>query len=442
MGHSHINEAEGSVLIARLPRNIMLALIGLATIFTGIGLVVLWPNYDKVSEIADNFQSQSTAPGVTFPEGEITAISESCEDTPYDSGQIYETAYCKIADVLVISGAKEGQTVQILLYQQAISSELVVGDRVKLISVPDDYSAYETDGSVLTPSEIETSEYFYGIVRNNQLLVLVIVFVAVVVVVARLRGFLALISLTIAGIILIGFLLPALLSGGPGLFIAIVGASAIMLVVLYIAHGFSIRTTVALAGTLCGIVITGLIAEFSVGFTRLSGIIDEVDAYLAGMSGGMSLRGLLTCGIIIAGLGVLNDVTITQASSMWQLREVAPQLTRTQLFQRGMKIGRDHIASTIYTIVFAYAGAAMSILLLLYLYNRPMLELLSEEEIASEIVRTLCSSIGMILAVPITTGIAALMIPPQNRKQGKLRSPQLREKDEYTPWSVTAVAEN
>src|SRR5690606_19582212 len=199
MGHSHIEEGEGTVLIAKTPRNIMLALIGLATILTGFGLVTLWPNYDKVSEISDTFQSQSTAPGVTFPEGKITAISENCEGSIYGGGsQVNESGVCKIAEVLVLSGAKEGQTVQVQLFQQAISSNLVVGDTIKLVSVPNDYTHYENSGtnSAVTAN---TSEYFYGVERNSQLLILFVVFVVVVVVVARLRGFLALISLTIAG---------------------------------------------------------------------------------------------------------------------------------------------------------------------------------------------------------------------------------------------------
>lgn len=117
-------------------------------------------------------------------------------------------------------------------------------------------------------------------------------------------------------------------------------------------------------------------------------------------------------GIIIGGLGVLNDVTITQASSVWELRAAAPQWSRTQVFRAGMRIGRDHIASTIYTIVFAYAGAALAVLLLLYFTTRAPLDLLGVELFASEAVRTLGSAIGLVLSVPITTGIAALTVGP------------------------------
>jgi len=117
--------------------------------------------------------------------------------------------------------------------------------------------------------------------------------------------------------------------------------------------------------------------------------------------------------VIVAGLGVLNDVTITQASAVWELRSASQEMSRRQLFVSAMRIGRDHIASTIYTIVFAYAGTALPVLLLLYFYQRPVLELLSTEDIAEEIVRTLASAIGLVLAVPITTAIAVATVAPQ-----------------------------
>jgi uncharacterized membrane protein len=210
-------------------------------------------------------------------------------------------------------------------------------------------------------------------------------------------------------------MLPALLTGEPAVAVALVGAAAIMFVVLYLAHGPSIRTSTALAGTLVGVGITAVLAHWSVGANRLSGVGDEAGAILTSLVGGLDFRGLLTCAIVIAGLGVLNDVTITQSSAVWELRAAAPELSRRTLFRSAMRIGRDHIASTIYTIVFAYAGAALSVLLVLYLYQRPVLDLLGTEEIAAEVVRTLASSIGLVLAVPITTAIAALTVSGAER---------------------------
>jgi len=176
--------------------------------------------------------------------------------------------------------------------------------------------------------------------------------------------------------------------------------------VLYLAHGLSVRTSTALAGTLVGVAIIAVLGVYAVEAARLSGLGDGGEV-LRAQAPDLNFRGLLTCAVIVAGLGILNDVTITQSSAVWELRAAAPEMPRRQLFASGMRIGRDHIASTIYTIVFAYAGTALSVLLLLSLYDRPALDLLTDEAIAEEVLRTLASAIGLVLAVPATTAIAA-----------------------------------
>jgi uncharacterized membrane protein len=196
--------------------------------------------------------------------------------------------------------------------------------------------------------------------------------------------------------------------------VALVGATAIMFVVLYLAHGLSVRTSTALAGTLVGVAIIALLGLYAVDAARLSGVGGEGEL-LRLQAPDLNFRGLLTCAVIIAGLGILNDVTITQSSAVWELRAAAPEMTRRQLFTSGMRIGRDHIASTIYTIVFAYAGTALAVLLLLSLYDRPVFDLLTDEAIAEEVLRTLASAIGLVLAVPATTAIAAGTVAPAVR---------------------------
>ena len=123
--------------------------------------------------------------------------------------------------------------------------------------------------------------------------------------------------------------------------------------------------------------------------------------------------------MIIAGLGILNDVTITQASSVWELRAAAPDLSRLSIFRSAMRIGRDHIASTIYTMTFAYTGAALTTLLVVHVLAQPLLQLVSAEEIAQEIVHTLVSGIGLVLAVPATTAIAAMTVGPSASRGGR-----------------------
>jgi uncharacterized membrane protein len=187
-----------------------------------------------------------------------------------------------------------------------------------------------------------------------------------------------------------------------------------MFVVLYSTHGVSLRTSTALAGTLVGIGLTALVGTVVIGSAHLTGIADETGGTLSTFAGSsLNFQGLLACSMVLAGLGVLNDVTITQASSVWELRAAAPGSSRREVFTGAMRIGRDHIASTIYTIVFAYAGSALVLLMLLYVYDRPILDLASTESLAEEVARTFTSAIGLILAVPVTTAIATLIAGPR-----------------------------
>jgi uncharacterized membrane protein len=196
-----------------------------------------------------------------------------------------------------------------------------------------------------------------------------------------------------------------------------------MFVVLYSTHGPNLRTSAALAGTLVGIGLTAGISALSIGYAHLTGIADETGGMVSTFAGGLDFQGLLACGVILAGLGVLNDVTITQASSVWELRAASPDMSRRRLFVSAMRIGQDHIASAIYTIAFAYAGASLAVLMLLAIYNRPLAQLISSESLAEEIARTIVTSIGLILAVPITTAIATLVTSPA--RPGRRRSGSL-----------------
>jgi len=384
---------------------ILLAALGAVAIATVIGLLLLWPDAQKVADARD--ATQYAVPDATFESGRVDAITEGCgtpgqqlpSNTPGTSG----ANACVTADVTILTGPKAGLTTQVHLGGPYAGAGVAVGDTIQLLSVPN------PGNPVVGDAGGGTLESFFGVDRGASLLVFFIVFVVIVGAIAWLRGLLAILALAFSGFMVVVFVLPAAISGRPGVLVALVAAAAIMFVVLYVAHGPSIRTSTALAGTLCGIAITALVAQLSVGAIRLTGYTDEAANVLSGLNADFDFRGLLICGIIFAGLGVLNDVTITQASAVWELRAAGPGLSRRQLFWSSMRIGRDHIASTIYTIVFAYVGTSLAVLLLLYLYDLPLIQLLTFEDLAAEIVMTLCSAIGLVLAVPITSGIAVLL---------------------------------
>ena len=281
--------------------------------------------------------------------------------------------------------------------------------RVTLIRIP------PIDGQ---PAQYQFSDFE----RSIPLIVIAVAFALAVIIVARWRGFAALLGLGFAGFILVKFMFPALVSGTNPLLVGLVGSSAIMFVVLYAAHGFSARTSTALVGTLFGLVTAALLGWGATHWAHLTGVSAEDDYILSAAAPDMSLTSVVLCGIIVAGLGVLNDVTITQASAVWELADSDPD--QNKLFSKAMRIGRDHIASTVYTIAFATAGASLPVLLLIAIYNRPLFQVLQTEQFAAELIRTMVGSIGLILAVPLTTAIGVAVV--RASRNAKLPGPTKR----------------
>ena len=394
-GHSHVRRDEAAkVAVARGPVTVLLVFLALCAVAAVLGVVTLWPDSGAVSKLQE--KAQFSAPGVTFQKARVDSVQRPCK-TDANGDVPAGSTTCGNINATLTNGPESGQAEVVGVPPAVSESGVAKGDTVRLMRVPGEA------GSAATYS-------FDDVLRLKPLWLLAALFVLVVALVARVRGLLALVSLAFGGAVLFRFMLPALLSGSDGLAVSLAGSAAIMFVVLYLAHGPSVRTSAALAGTLLGIGITAAVGVVAIHGAVLSGSGSEDTALLSAFAGSVSFQGLLTCALVVAGLGVLNDVTITQASSVWELRDAGPELSRRSLFTSAMRIGRDHIASTIYTIVFAYAGSALAVLLLLSLYDRPVLDLLSTESIAEEIVRTLASGIGLVLAVPVTTAIAAVTV--------------------------------
>lgn len=277
---------------------------------------------------------------------------------------------------------------------------------------PADLGTFEYEvGDQVRALELETGELIFGdFERNGPMLFLLIVYVVLVIAIARWRGIGALLGLVAAFGVIVFFTVPALFDGANPLVTGLVTGAGALALLLYLAHGFNARTTTAYLGTIAGLSITAVLAWWAVGASRLTGIWSEEGSHLELSGRSVDLQGLVLCGIVIAGLGVLNDVTVTQSSAIWELRAARPEISRWNLFQRGMRIGRDHIASTVYTIAFAYVGAALPAIMLISLYDSALGATLTGAEIAEEVVRTLVTSIGLVLAVPLTTGIGALVV--------------------------------
>jgi uncharacterized membrane protein len=373
---------------------LLLVPIGLATV---VGLFVLWPSGEPTQ--AQQAAEVALPPGMTYPEGKVVSVETyECGSDPAVPQQ------CATAVVETLDGEGKGD------FQSIDLSADVVANGVE----KDDTLVLTRDAG----AEGGPTYGFFDYARGTPIVVLAIAFAVVVGLVARLRGLASLVGLAFAFFILFQFVLPAILAEDSPTLVSLVGSSAIMFVVLYLAHGFSARTTTALVGTLFGLTLVAVMGSIAVSVARLTGLTSEETVQLHTFDPTLNFSGLVLAGVVVAGLGVLNDVTITQASAIWQLSEVSPDLTWRELYTRGMAVGRDHIASTVYTIVFAYAGAALPLLLLFELYSQPSLVTLFSSAVAEEVIRTLVAAIALVLAVPVTTAVGAFFAKAANTEAG------------------------
>ncbi|GAB2686888.1 YibE/F family protein [Thalassiella azotivora] len=417
-GHSHLPPDLGSPAPVRRPRRdaplsdrvraTLVALVVVAGLLSAGGMALLWPSGDleEVPGVTDVFEGVDVARGVV-----VSADGGRCPGTSEDrlpSGDLPASVQCAWATVELVAGPDAGDEVTVDVPPQTYAAGLVAGDDVDLARYP--------------PQPGVGQLYVWvDHARDLPLTVLTGAFALLVVAVARLRGLASLLGLAIAYATIFWFMLPALREGQNPIGVGLAGSVAIMVVILYLAHGFSMKTTTALLGTVAGLVLTALLGWWAASATHLSGLSSEDDYVLSSLTGGGDLRGVVLCGIVVAGLGVLNDVTITQASAVYELRQHLPNASVRELFASGMRIGRDHLASTVYTIAFAYAGAALPVLLLIDLYDQPLGQVLTSQGIAEEIVRTVVGAMGLIAAVPLTTGIAALAVTQGRRQSSEVR---------------------
>ncbi len=352
------------------------AILGLIVI---VGLIALWPRTDL------DVDSELLGLASQVYRAEVTSIVEgSCSYSP-DSP-------C----MLVVFGLLEGPTpggVATQEFEELPSTpRFEVGDGVVMNYLPESDPAFQ---------------YQYADrERRGMLFGLTVVFALAVIGLGRFRGLAALVGLGLSVMILITFIVPAILAGTDPVLVATVGALAIAMASLYLAHGFTDLTHVALLGATGALAITVILSAAITNLAEFSGLAGEESLYLT-LFGGIDVAGLLLAGIVLGALGALDDVTVTQASTVWELRRANPALDVGELTAAGLRVGRDHIASTVNTLLLAYAGASIPLLLLFGLSQQSLGTIANSEVVAVEIVRTLVGSIGLVTAVPITTWLAA-----------------------------------
>ncbi|MBQ0847768.1 YibE/F family protein [Streptomyces sp. BH-SS-21] len=403
-GHGHSHSHGPAAPVSMHLRKIIAAVLIPFAAAVVVGLAVLWPGgapghertgvgFDRQTQQAtvtkvDKVDCKSVNASGETPTGDTSTAEGS-------SAQQQESGTCKKATVRVDSGKDKGRTFTEIV-QPDSSRQLEQGQEVIVAYAPD------------APKELQYS--VTDVNRKFPMALLAGIFALAVVVVGRMRGVMALIALAVSFLILTFFILPAILQGSNPLVVAVVGASAIMLIALYMCHGLSARTSVAVIGTLLSLVLIGLLGSLFIDWAALTGNTDDNTGLIHGLYPSIDMSGLLLAGVIIGSLGVLDDVTVTQTSAVWELHEANPTMGWRGLYRAGIRIGRDHIASVVNTLVLAYAGAALPLLLLFSIAQSSVGTVANSELVAEEIVRTLVGSIGLVASVPVTTALAALVV--------------------------------
>lgn len=274
----------------------------------------------------------------------------------------------------------------------------------------DDYLLKPGDKIIVTISKTPdnvVNAYFVDYVRTTPILWLALIFAIAIVLISQWKGIRAMLSMVFSLYIIIGYIIPHILAGDDPLTVSIVGSIILLGVSLYLTYGWTLKTHAAVISMIAVLVITGVLAGLFVVFAKLNGSGDENVMYLMQLSETpINLRGLFLGGLIIGALGVLDDLVTTQASAVFELHHANPNLGFGGLYGAAMRIGQDHVAATVNTLVLAYAGASLPMLLMFSLGRGDYGYIVNFSFIAEEIVRTLVGSLGLIAAVPITTAIA------------------------------------
>jgi uncharacterized membrane protein len=401
-GHSH-SHGPAAPVSTHLRKVIAAVLIPFATAVV-VGLMVLWPGGAPAHERTGVGFDRQTQQGKVVSVDKVDCKDVNAAQTPVTGGTTtpsggagagQEPGLCEKATVEVTTGHDKGRTF-VEIVQPDAPRQLRKGQGVVVAYAPD------------APHDLQYS--VTDVNRTFPMALLAGIFALAVVVVGRMRGLMALVALAVSFAVLTLFILPAILQGSNPLLVAVVGASAIMLIALYMCHGLTARTSVAVIGTLISLLLIGLLGSLFIGWASLTGNTDDSTGLIHGLYPHIDMSGLLLAGVIIGSLGVLDDVTVTQTSAVWELHQADPTMGARKLYRAGIRIGRDHIASVVNTLVLAYAGAALPLLLLFSIAQSSVGTVANSELVAEEIVRTLVGSIGLVASVPVTTVLAAMVV--------------------------------
>lgn len=343
--------------------------------------------------------------GLLWPSG-----SQSTDDQFMDSNT--QKATVLLVETLPCSGTTEDEGIDCRWVTISVGEQ---DDRGVIEQSTDGVGARlrEGDKILVSTAVIGDGRVVYGFndyQRGTPMALLALLFVIAVLMLGRWRGLGAVAGLAASLVVLIVFMLPSLLDGNSPIIVAIVGSVVIAYIAIFFAHGINVASAVALLSTFLSLTLTGLLGWMFVAAAKFTGYTDESAYYLDVLGLDIDFRGVILAGIVIGSLGVLDDVTVTQVSAVWELRKANPHGGWNEIFRPAMNIGRDHVSSTVNTLFLAYAGASLPLLLLFTRAGQSSGSIVGKEVVAVEVVRSLVGSVGLVASVPIATALATLVV--------------------------------
>jgi uncharacterized membrane protein len=372
----------------------MLAVVAVLIAVTATGMVGLWPDREGGVELPGSLNAEAET-------AEIVRIEPAA--CPVQGG---DPSTCADLVLKLESGVDEGAEVRIPT-GGSLDPAFGAGDRLRVVK--NEVPELPSGGPAGPGPAAQPSYSIVDFERSKPMLLLVVIFAGLVVITGRFRGALSLVGLGISLAVVFGFIVPAILADSAPLAVAIVGAMAVMLTTILLTHGLQAKSLAAILGTTASLLLTAALAVLFVSLANLTGFSSEEATFLRSGDPDLSLSGLVLAGTIIAALGVLDDVTVSQASLVMALKRANPAQRFGELFAAGISVGRDHVAATVNTLVLAYVGASLPILLVFSTQGASFANAVNREAVAEQVVGTLVGSIGLIAAVPLTTALAALL---------------------------------
>jgi len=364
----------------------LLGVVVALAVITAILMVVLWPDGRRSISLG--------ATGTPSIRAEVTRTGETCVSMPAPP--------CQRVSARIQNGEDRGTEVS---FDVTDTVSIDVGDGVRL-------AATGAPPGAIGPTGQPADRYaFSDFERRVPILLFAAVFAVVLLLTTRWRGLRALGALAISLTIVVLFIVPAIAEGRSPILVALVGAMAITIATILLAYGTGVKALSAIVGTVTSLLITVAVASVATDLTRLTGRASEEVLILQAFNdpGRLSLVGLLMAGAVIGALGVLDDLTVSQASTVLALRHANPALGFGELFRRALGVGHDHIVATVNTLVLAYAGAALPTMLIFTASSTGFWDAFNSEVVAGEVVSMLIGSLGLIAAVPVTTATAAAL---------------------------------